>query len=351
MIRWLFSTVSISMAWDDHDMSDDWNISALLARGDGAQGVVARARRRRHHQLLDLPAPRQPLAARARRERALPRGCAATSTRPTELREWAERDRHRPAPAPAGASAATSAARGRSSSTRAPAGCSTEGERSMFDDEDWDWIVEHASGDFDHLLIATTVPFLLSPGFHHLEAWNERRLRRRLGRAGGARRARSCGAPSTSTTGPPSSSPSSGCASCSKRSAPASAARPPASIVVLSGDVHHAYLGEVGFRPEAGVRERRLPGGLLALPQPARRARAAGDPGRLLAPLHRRRRARLARRGRGARPGHPLAPAPRAPTSTTRSATLRLDGREAIDPARQDVAGEEDRRRRLRAAT
>ena len=34
LIRWLFSTVSISMLWDDHDMSDDWNISALLAGGD-----------------------------------------------------------------------------------------------------------------------------------------------------------------------------------------------------------------------------------------------------------------------------------------------------------------------------
>ena len=40
--------------------------------------------------------------------------------------------------------------------------------------EVWEWIVDHASGDFDHLLIATTVPYLLSPGFHHLEAWNER---------------------------------------------------------------------------------------------------------------------------------------------------------------------------------
>ena len=27
LIRWLFSTVSMSMVWDDHDMSDDWNIS------------------------------------------------------------------------------------------------------------------------------------------------------------------------------------------------------------------------------------------------------------------------------------------------------------------------------------
>ena len=48
------------------------------------------------------------------------------------------------------------------------------GERSIVDEEEWDWIVEHAGGDFDHLLIATTVPFLLSPGFHHLEAWSER---------------------------------------------------------------------------------------------------------------------------------------------------------------------------------
>jgi hypothetical protein len=29
---------------------------------------------------------------------------------------------------------------------------------------------------------------------------------------------------------------------------------PPASIVVLSGDVHHAYLAEVAFRKDAGVR-------------------------------------------------------------------------------------------------
>ena len=27
LIRWLLSTVSVSMLWDDHDMSDDWNIS------------------------------------------------------------------------------------------------------------------------------------------------------------------------------------------------------------------------------------------------------------------------------------------------------------------------------------
>ena len=40
----------------------------------------------------------------------------------------------------------------------------TEGDRRMVDDEEWAWIVDKTAGDFDHLLIATTVPWLLSPG-------------------------------------------------------------------------------------------------------------------------------------------------------------------------------------------
>ena len=89
----------------------------------------------------------------------------------------------------------------------------TEERRAMCDEEDWDWIVEHAEGDFDHLLIATTVPFLLSPGFHHLEAWNERLCDGAWGGLVARARASGCGAPSTSTTGRPSSTPSGACAS------------------------------------------------------------------------------------------------------------------------------------------
>ena len=95
---------------------------ALLARGDGPQGVVARARRRRHHELLDLPAPRQPLAARARRERALRKGAGEPPTRPPRCAGGRRRST-RPPRAPAGATAATSTACGRSSWTRAPPGC------------------------------------------------------------------------------------------------------------------------------------------------------------------------------------------------------------------------------------
>ena len=49
----------------------------------------------------------------------------------------------------------------------------TPGERSMVDSGEWRWIVEHATGGFDHLLIGTSLPLIMAPGLHYLEAWNE----------------------------------------------------------------------------------------------------------------------------------------------------------------------------------
>ncbi len=96
---------------------------ALLAAGDAAALVVAPAGGRLHRQLLDLPAPRQPLAARARRERPLRAGSRQPARRRGAVRVGAARSTRR-GRAPAGASAATSAAPGRSSSTPGRAGCS-----------------------------------------------------------------------------------------------------------------------------------------------------------------------------------------------------------------------------------
>ena len=46
-------------------------------------------------------------------------------------------------------------------------------KRAMVGPEEWAWVEQHARGTFDHLLIATSLPFLLPEGIHHLEAWNE----------------------------------------------------------------------------------------------------------------------------------------------------------------------------------
>jgi hypothetical protein len=129
-----------------------------------------------------------------------------------------------------------------------------EGDRSMLDAEEWAWIEEKATGDFDHLLLGTSLPFLLAPGLQHLEAWNESVCGGVWGRAAArageyvrqlldlehwaafqrsfghlARLLRSVGA------GERSDGPA------------------PASIALLSGDVHHGYLSEIGFGDGASV--------------------------------------------------------------------------------------------------
>ena len=212
----------------------------------------------------------------------------------------------------------------------------------MFDDEVWDWIVEHASGDFDHLLISTTVPYLLSPGFHYLEAWNERlcdgawgglvargseklrravdfdhwaafqssfqRLRELLEEVGSGKRGKA-----------------------------------PASIVLLSGDVHHAYLAEVAFRPDAGVESAVY----QAVCSPYRNPLEASERRVVRAGFSR------AFTEAGARRSPALAGAPdpgirwrllEGPYFDNQVATLRLDGRRATARLDKTVAGEEDER-------
>ena len=151
-----------------------------------------------------------------------------------------------------------------------------DGRREMVDEEEWDWIVDHSLGAFDHLVIASTLPVFMPHGIHHLEAWNEAvcdgrwgkvaaRLAERLRRgvdlehwaAFGESFDRLCGWLRRVATGE-------------------AGTTPPASIVLLGGDVHNSYLAEVDLGD--GCSKPRLPDRLLAVPQPARAARAAHRP-------------------------------------------------------------------------
>jgi hypothetical protein len=128
-----------------------------------------------------------------------------------------------------------------------------EGRRSILDDEEWEWLEHHLEGDYDHVLIATSDPVLLAPGLHHVERWGEaichgawgarfarwgEQLRRALDfdhwAAFGDSFQRLTGLIERAASG---------------RYGPA-----PASITILSGDVHHAYLAEVAFKRSAGTR-------------------------------------------------------------------------------------------------
>jgi len=48
-----------------------------------------------------------------------------------------------------------------------------EGRRDMIDQGEWTWISDHARGEYDHLVIASTLPVFMIKGVHHLEAWSE----------------------------------------------------------------------------------------------------------------------------------------------------------------------------------
>jgi hypothetical protein len=251
-VRWLLSTVPTAMVIDDHDISDDWNISRswkeeMDRKPWWRRRVEAGFMTYWIYQHLGNLSPRaldeDQTYARIResREDAGPvlRDYARHAYEDREGLRWSYcRDL-------CGTRVIVMDSRG--------GRVLDEGRRSIFDEEERSWVWAQAEGEFDHLLIATSDPFLLSHGLHHLEAWSEAvcdgawggfaaRLAEKLRRAEDfdhwaafgrsfrrlSRRLREVG----------------------------SSDDPPATAIVLSGDVHHAYLAEVGFPPGSGVRSR-----------------------------------------------------------------------------------------------
>jgi hypothetical protein len=127
------------------------------------------------------------------------------------------------------------------------------GGRGMVDGDEWHWITEHATGGYDHLLIGTSLPLIMAPALHYLEAWNEAVCDGAWGRlAAKAGEKIRQGADLEHWAAFRKSFDG----MCELLRDVGSGARgdAPASIVVLSGDVHHAYLAEVAFPGESGVR-------------------------------------------------------------------------------------------------
>ena len=48
-----------------------------------------------------------------------------------------------------------------------------EGERRIVSEEEWEWVKDRADGGRPHLLLASSLPFLLPYGMHDVEAWSE----------------------------------------------------------------------------------------------------------------------------------------------------------------------------------
>lgn len=48
-----------------------------------------------------------------------------------------------------------------------------EGERRIVGDEEWGWILDQAADHGEHVILASSLPFLLPYAMHHMEAWSE----------------------------------------------------------------------------------------------------------------------------------------------------------------------------------
>lgn len=245
MIRWLFSTVSVSMLWDDHDMSDDWNIShswltEMRERSWWKRRVIGCFASYWIYQHIGNLSPRE------LSENEIYQQVRGHQAAEEVIYPWT----HRIDSSGSGTrwSFCRDFGRTRAIFIDARAGrVLEEDRRAIVDDEEWEWIVEHAEGDFDHLLICTTIPWLLSPAFNRLEAWNEalgdgawgplaakasEKIRRAVDFDHWAAFRESFHKMRKLLHE----------VACGERGGK------PASVVVLSGDVHHAYLAEVGYR-------------------------------------------------------------------------------------------------------
>jgi PhoD-like phosphatase len=253
VIRWLLSTVPTVMIFDDHDVHDDWNTSEawvkkMRAKPWWEKRIVGAFMSYWVYQHLGNLSPEEleeyglfERVKKAQDASRVLREFAYKADRETGTSRWSfHRDFGR--------------VRLIVMDTRAGR-VLEEGHRSMLDREEWTWIEGQATGDFDHLLFGTSLPVFLAPGLHHLEAWNEAvcggawgRLATKLGEFVRqlvdlehwaafhdsfeelAALLRSVGAGERSN------------------------GKPPASVVVLSGDVHHGYLAGLDFGDGADVK-------------------------------------------------------------------------------------------------
>ncbi|MBD0283227.1 MAG: alkaline phosphatase D family protein [Thermoleophilaceae bacterium] len=257
VLRWLLSTVSSAMLWDDHDMHDDWNISSDWVReirrkpwwesrvigGIMSYWIYQHLGNLAPPELRDLELLER--VSEADDAGPLLRDYARRADRQAEGSRWSY---HRDM---GGVRLVAMDSRGGRLLGGTGHGVH-EHARAMVDDREWAWIEERATGDVEHLVLATSLPFALVPGLHYLEAWSEAVCDGAWGRrlsALGERVRRAA-----DLEGWPAFQDSfHRLARLIADVAAGRRGRAPASIVIVSGDVHHAYLAEIALAAGGGA--------------------------------------------------------------------------------------------------
>ncbi|WP_405618482.1 alkaline phosphatase family protein [Streptomyces sp. NBC_01511] len=253
-VRWLLSTVPSCMIFDDHDVIDDWNTSASWVAGMRTEPWW------RERILSGLMSywVYQHLGNLSPAELAADQLYAAVRAEPDgtgRLREFAAEADADPARVRWSYRRDFGRTRLLMVDSRA-ARVLEEGHRDMLDPEEAGWVRDQAltdPGDRDHLLIGTSLPWLLPPLVHDAESWNAALARGERGKRWarfGEKLRRAADLEHWAAF--PTSFEKLARLIAEVGDGPDA----PATVCVLSGDVHHAYVAEPAWRKGRQPRSR-----------------------------------------------------------------------------------------------
>lgn len=174
-IRWLMSTVPTSMIFDDHDVRDDWNTSRAW-RAEMARKPWWRKRIRAGLASYWVYQHIGNLGPDELSRNALYRKITEAGTDVQDLLEdFAEQaDKEVDGRKPARWSYRRDFGRIRLLVIDTRSGRILDGQRLMVGSDEFDWIEQNAVGDFDHLLIGSSLPWLMPHALSHFQSLNER---------------------------------------------------------------------------------------------------------------------------------------------------------------------------------
>ncbi|MGQ0840572.1 alkaline phosphatase D family protein [Actinokineospora sp.] len=244
LVRWLFSTVPTSMIFDDHDVRDDWNTSQTWR--DDIERTSWWANRERgalasywvYQHIGNLAPPELDEDKTYAAVLAAGRDGDAAGV----LREFAD-----------AAAQEVNGHKGTRWSYRRDFGnvrllvidtrsgrILKDGKRSMVGDSEFEWIETNADGDYDHLLIGSSLPWLMPHVISHVQSMNEVACRRTDWRGRLAEKLRQT---ADLEHWPSFRQSYDRLTRLIRRIAEGSAS----TVCVLSGDVHHVYAAEATF--------------------------------------------------------------------------------------------------------
>lgn len=174
--RWLLSTVPTAMIFDDHDIRDDWNTSLSWKRQMEATPwwrgrIVAGLASYWVYQHLGNMSPAE-RAADEVWQRVAAHDAEAELDLSAVLDAFAWRCDQTPMSYRWSYCRDIKDVRLIVVDSRAARELDPD-RRALLDENETAWLDQRMQGGFRHVLIGTSLPFLLPPGLHHLESWNE----------------------------------------------------------------------------------------------------------------------------------------------------------------------------------